>query len=38
MREILKPKRLWEIFRLIPNKKAMLPYLAVLFAQRAYSR
>ncbi len=33
-----KPKRLWEIFRLIPNKKAMLPYLAVLFAQRAYSR
>ncbi len=34
----LKPARLWQIFRLIPNKAAMLPYLAVLFAQRAYSR
>lgn len=33
-----KPKRLWQIFRLIPNKASMLPYLAVLFAQRAYSR
>jgi radical SAM superfamily enzyme YgiQ (UPF0313 family) len=33
-----RPSRLWLIFRLIPNKRAMLPYLAVLFAQRAYSR
>ena len=34
----LRPSRLWQIFKLIPNKRAMLPYLAVLFAQRAYSR
>jgi anaerobic magnesium-protoporphyrin IX monomethyl ester cyclase len=33
-----KPSRLWQIFKLIPNKRTMLPYLAVLFAQRAYSR
>ncbi|MFT7671264.1 MAG: anaerobic magnesium-protoporphyrin IX monomethyl ester cyclase [Planctomycetota bacterium] len=33
-----KPSRLWQIFKLIPNKVSMLPYLTVLFAQRAYSR
>lgn len=33
-----KPSRLWQIFKLIPNKASMLPYLTVLFAQRAYSR
>lgn len=33
-----RPRRLWEIFKLIPNKRAMLPYLAVLFAQRVYTR
>lgn len=33
-----RPSRLWQIFKLIPNKRSMLPYLAVLFAQRAYSR
>ncbi len=33
-----RPSRLWKIFRLIPNKVSMLPYLTVLFAQRAYSR
>jgi len=34
----LSPKRLWNIFRLIPNKFKMLPYLTLLFARRAYAR
>jgi radical SAM superfamily enzyme YgiQ (UPF0313 family) len=34
----LQPKRLWRIFKLIPNKLTMLPYLSLLFAQRAYAR
>lgn len=34
----LRPRRLWRILRLIPNKRTMLPYLALLFAQRAYAR
>jgi len=33
-----RPARLWRIFKLIPNKASMIPYLTVLFAQRAYSR
>ena len=32
------PKRLWRIFSLIPNKANMLPFLALLFARRAYAR
>jgi len=32
------PKRLWRIFRLIPRKSRMIPYLALLFARRAYAR
>jgi radical SAM superfamily enzyme YgiQ (UPF0313 family) len=34
----LQPKRLWRIFKLIPNKLTMVPYLSLLFAQRAYAR
>jgi radical SAM superfamily enzyme YgiQ (UPF0313 family) len=34
----LNPKRLWRIFKLIPNKANMLPFLALLFARRAYAR
>jgi len=34
----LRPARLWRIFKLIPNKARMLPYLSLLFAQRAYAR
>lgn len=34
----LNPRRLWRIFRLIPNKLSMIPYLSLLFAQRAYAR
>ncbi len=34
----LRPGRLWRIFKLIPNKLTMVPYLSLLFAQRAYSR
>lgn len=34
----LRPRRLWRIFKLIPNKLTMLPYLSLLFAQRAYAR
>ena len=34
----LRPRRLWRIFRLIPNKANMLPFLALLFARRAYAR
>jgi len=34
----LSPKRLWRIFKLIPNKATMLPFLALLFARRAYAR
>jgi radical SAM superfamily enzyme YgiQ (UPF0313 family) len=33
-----KPKRLLRIFKLIPNKTNMLPFLALLFARRAYAR
>jgi radical SAM superfamily enzyme YgiQ (UPF0313 family) len=32
------PKRLARIFKLIPQKSHMLPYLALLFARRAYAR
>ncbi len=32
------PKRLFRIFKLIPNKTNMLPFLALLFARRAYAR
>jgi len=32
------PRRLWRIFKLIPNKRTMLPFLALLFARRAYAR
>ncbi len=34
----MQPKRLWRIFKLIPNKLTMIPYLSLLFAQRAYAR
>jgi radical SAM superfamily enzyme YgiQ (UPF0313 family) len=34
----LNPRRLWRIFELIPQKQHMLPYLALLFARRAYAR
>ena len=34
----LKPKRLWQILKLIPNKSNMIPFLALLFARRAYAR
>ena len=34
----LSPRRMWRIFRLIPNKSNMLPFLALLFARRAYAR
>ena len=34
----LKPGRMWRIFKLIPNKSNMLPFLALLFARRAYAR
>jgi radical SAM superfamily enzyme YgiQ (UPF0313 family) len=33
-----RPRRLWQIFKLIPNKLTMIPYLSLLFAQRAYAR
>ena len=32
------PKRLFRIFKLIPNKTNMLPFLTLLFARRAYAR
>ncbi|QDU69319.1 hypothetical protein [Engelhardtia mirabilis] len=32
------PRRLISIFRLIPNKTNMLPFLTLLFARRAYAR
>ncbi len=34
----LNPRRLWRIFKSIPNKTNMLPYLTLLFARRAYAR
>ncbi len=34
----LRPKRLWQILKLIPNKSNMIPFLALLFARRAYAR
>ncbi len=34
----LSPKRMWRIFQAIPNKTNMLPFLALLFARRAYAR
>ena len=34
----MRPKRLWRIFKLIPNKLTMIPYLGLVFAQRAYAR
>jgi radical SAM superfamily enzyme YgiQ (UPF0313 family) len=32
------PKRMYRIFKLIPNKTNMLPFLGLLFARRAYAR
>jgi len=32
------PARLWRLFKLIPNKSNMLPFLTLLFARRAYAR
>ena len=32
------PKRLLRIFKLIPNKANMIPFLTLLFARRAYAR
>ena len=32
------PRRLWRIFKLIPNKRTMIPFLLLLFARRAYAR
>ncbi len=34
----LRPARMWRIFKLIPNKSNMLPFLTLLFARRAYAR
>jgi len=34
----LNPVRMFRIFKLIPNKANMLPFLALLFARRAYAR
>jgi anaerobic magnesium-protoporphyrin IX monomethyl ester cyclase len=34
----LNPKRMWRIFKAIPNKSNMLPFLTLLFARRAYAR
>jgi len=34
----VNPKRMWRIFKLIPNKATMLPFLTLLFARRAYAR
>ncbi len=32
------PRRLWRLFKLIPNKANMIPFLTLLFARRAYAR
>ena len=34
----VSPRRLWRIFKLIPNKTNMLPFLTQPFARRAYAR
>jgi len=34
----LNPLRMWRIFKSIPNKSNMLPFLTLLFARRAYAR
>ena len=34
----LNPRRMFRIFKLIPNKANMLPFLTLLFARRAYAR
>lgn len=34
----LNPARMWRIFKSIPNKSNMLPFLALMFARRAYAR
>ena len=34
----MNPLRMWRIFKLIPNKSNMLPFLTLLFARRAYAR
>ena len=34
----LSPRRLLRIFKLIPNKSNMIPFLTLLFARRAYAR
>ena len=33
----LSPKRMWRIFKLIPNKRTMVPFLAMLFAPSGWS-
>ncbi|MEM7308795.1 MAG: radical SAM protein [Planctomycetota bacterium] len=32
------PKRMWRLFKAIPNKTNMIPFLTLLFARRAYAR
>ncbi len=32
------PKRMWRLFKSIPNKSNMIPFLTLLFARRAYAR
>ena len=34
----LRPRRLWSILKLLPNKRTNLPVLATLFARRAWAR
>jgi hypothetical protein len=34
----MRPRRLWSILRLLPNKRTNLPVLATLFARRAWAR
>ncbi|MEX1025903.1 MAG: radical SAM protein [Planctomycetota bacterium] len=34
----LNPARMWRLFRSLPNKTNMLPFLALMFARRAYAR
>ena len=36
--EVLSSARMWRLFKLIPNKAYMLPFLTLLFARRAYAR
>ena len=34
----LNPARMWRLFRSLPNKTNMVPFLALMFARRAYAR